>query len=128
VRRIVRDRVAASIEREKARLEEYVAQRLQYLDGFPYALNDPVISIREVRSLKLKPLARADYPPLDIEVILFGSLAAGVRNNPKDLGPSVFGIDVQLNARGTVRGDGTYSIAPQSATLKAWWRGMEPGC
>jgi hypothetical protein len=39
-------------------------------------------------------------------------------------GPGVLDADIQLTAQGTVRGDGTYQIALQSAVLKAWWPGM----
>ena len=128
MRRIVRARVAASLEQAKPQLEESIAQRLQYLDGFPLVLNNPVISIRDLHRLRIMPLVKADYPPVDIDAIVSARWPRSVRNVPCDPGPLVFDIDVQLKAIGTVRSDGTYNIAPQSAKLKAWWREMGPRC
>ena len=126
MRRVVRDRVAASLETAKPYLEEWIATRLEYPAGFPYLLARPAISIREMRRLRITPAMAADYPPVDIEAILGASLAAHARNLPDDSGQRRLDVDLQLLAKGAVRGDGSYQIAPHSATVKAWWRGREP--
>jgi hypothetical protein len=110
----------------KAQLEEWIAAHLAYPDGFPYALAEPVISIRERRRLRITPAMKTDYPPVDIEALFGASLRAQVRTPPGDTCPRRFDIDLLLLAKGTVRGDGSYEIAPQSATLGAWWQGREP--
>ncbi len=126
MRRVVRDRVSASIELARRSLEAWIAECLEYPAGFPYVLNGPVVSIREMRSLQIRPAGRADYPPVDIEATMRGSLAAYVRNLPGQAAPRRLDVDVQLLAKGAVRGDGSYDIAPHSATLKAWWQGIDP--
>lgn len=118
--------MSASIELAKQSLEEWIAECLEYPAGFPYVLNGPVVSIREMRSLRITPAARADYPPVDVDATMRGLLAAYVRNLPGETGPRRLDVDLRLLAKGTVRGDGSYDIAPHSATLKAWWQGIEP--
>lgn len=118
--------MAASLEMVKANLEEWIATCLEYPTGFPYLLTEPVISIREMRRLRITPAMKADHPPVDIEATLGASLAARARNLPGDAGPLRLDVDFQLLAKGTVRGDGSYDIVPQSATVKAWWQGREP--
>jgi hypothetical protein len=126
MRRVVRDRVAASLEMVKAYLEEWIATRLEYPAGFPYLLTEPVISIREMRRFRITPARKADHPPVDIDATLGASLAARAGNLPGEPGPLRLDVDVELRAKGTVRGDGSYDIVPQSATVKAWWQGREP--
>lgn len=115
--------MAASFEMATQRLEKWIAARLEYPAGFPYVLTEPVISIREVRRFRITPAVDADYPPVDIEAILWGSLAAHARNLPDDAGLRRLDVDLELLAKGTVRGDGGYDIAPQSAAVKSWWQG-----
>jgi hypothetical protein len=126
MRRIVRERVSASMELAKRSLEAWIAERLEYPVGFPYALSGPVVSIREMRTLRITPAMRADYPPVEIEATMRASLVADVRNVPGLAGPRRLDVDCQLLAKGTVRGDGRYDIAPHSARLTAWWQGIEP--
>ena len=126
MRRDVRDRVAASLEHAKLSLEEYVSERLCYPEGFPYTFSWPVVSIREVRELKIAPLMKADHPPVRIDALIKASIASRVSHVRDGYGPGVLDVDVQITAQGTVQGDGTYNIAPQAAVLKAWWRGMAP--
>jgi hypothetical protein len=126
MRRVVRDRVAASLEMAKSHLEEWIAERLEYPAGFPYLFTESVISIREMRRLRIRPAIEADYPPVEIVATMRGSLAAHVGNLPSDAGPRRLDVDLRLLAKGTVRGDGRYDIAPQSAAVTAWWRGTEP--
>ena len=118
--------MADSLESVKADLEEWIATHLEYPAGFPYVLAEPAVSIREVRHLRITPAMNAEYPPIDIEAILEASLTAHARNLPGDPGPRRLDVDFLLLAKGTVRGDGSYQIAPQSATVKAWWQGREP--
>src|ERR1700736_1237741 len=108
MRRVVRDRVAASLEMAKANLEEWIATCLEYPTGFPYLLTEPVISIRERRRLRITPAMKADHPPVDIEATLGAFLAARARNLPGDSRPLRLDVDFQLLAKGTVRGDGSY--------------------
>jgi len=126
VRRNVRHRVALSLEHAKPLLEEYMSERLRYPEGFPYRFSWPVLSIREVRELKIAPFAKADHPPVRIEALIKASLASRVSQVRDGYGPGVLDVDVQLTARGAARADGTYDIVPQAAVLKAWWRGMAP--
>lgn len=126
MRRVVRDRVAASLEAAKPYLEEWIAPRLEYPAGFPYLLTGSVLSIREMPRFRITPATKADYPPVEIEATMRGSLAAYVRDLPGDPGPRRFDVDLQVLAKGTVGGDGRYDIAPLSATVKAWWQGTEP--
>lgn len=118
--------MSASIELAKRSLEAWIAECLEYPAGFPYVLNGPVVSIREMRNLRITPAAQADYPTVDIDATMRGSLAADVRNPPGEAGPHRLDVDFRLLATGTVRGDGSYAIAPHAATLKAWWQGIEP--
>lgn len=118
--------MSASIELAKGSLEAWISACLEYPAPFPYVLNGPVVSIREMRTLRITPTMRAQYPPVDIEATMRGSLVANVRTLPGQAGPRRLDVDVQLLAKGTVRGDGSYDVAPRSATLKAWWQGIEP--
>lgn len=124
MRRIIRHRVAASIEQGKPQLNDYIARSLQFPEAFPYLIHDPVASIREVRKLQITPRFEANYPPVEVLVTVWVSLAARTRQRDGGIGPRVFDVDVELAARGQVRGDGTYRIVPQSATVKAWWSGL----
>lgn len=120
MRRIVQDYVAASIYRVKPQLEQYIAQRLKYPEPFPFVFTEPVASILEIRHVKITPRFRADYPPLDIIITMHISMTAKTRKHDVELGTRSFGIDVELDALGSVQGDG-YEIAPQHARLIAWW-------
>ena len=56
MRRLVRDRVAAALGRTRPALEEYIAEHLQYPEGFPYNFAPAAVLIREVRMLKVAAL------------------------------------------------------------------------
>lgn len=47
MRRIVRDYVAASIDRVRPQLEEYLARHLEYRESFPLVFDNPVASIQK---------------------------------------------------------------------------------
>ncbi|HET9001976.1 MAG TPA: hypothetical protein VFP86_20220 [bacterium] len=55
MRRFVRDRVAAALERAKPALEDYISRHLEYPLGFPYKLAPAAVLIREFRQLKVVP-------------------------------------------------------------------------
>ena len=63
MRRFVRDRTATALEREKAALEEYIAEHLKYPEAFPYHFAHAAVSIFEFPKVKVAALAKADYPP-----------------------------------------------------------------
>lgn len=46
VRRVVRDYVAAAIDRDRPELEGYIARHLRYPEPFPLVLSDPVAAIQ----------------------------------------------------------------------------------
>ena len=74
-RLLVRDRVAAAVERARPTLEEYISRHLEYPLGFPYKLAPAAVVIREVRQFKVVPLAKAGLPPVQVEVLLKAWLA-----------------------------------------------------
>ncbi len=76
MRRFVRDRVLAAVERAKPRLDELIAEYLQYPEGFSFRFRRPVVMIREVREFKVVPLAKADLPPVKVDALLKGWLFA----------------------------------------------------
>ena len=118
--------MSASIELATRSLEAWIAECLEYPAAFPYVLNGPVVSIREMRNLRITPAMWAEYPPVDIEATMRGRLVAYIRNLPGQAGPRRLDVDFQLLARGTVRGDGSYDVAPHSARVQAWWQGIDP--
>ena len=124
MRRIVRDRAAVAVERAAARLEAYVSRHLEYPLGFPYKFAPAAVSIREFRSIKVIPLAKANLPRVRVEVMLKAWLANRAVRIRGDWDPGILDADVQLTAHGIVAPDGTYSVEPRSAALKAWWRDM----
>ena len=80
------------------------------------------MSIREFRKVKVVALAKADYPPIQVEALLKAWLSNRAVQIRGDWDPGILDIDVQLTAHGTVAPDGTYNVAPRSAVLAAWWR------
>jgi len=63
MRRIVRDYIAAAIDRVRPQLERFMAGHLEVREPFPLVFDDAVASISEVRSIKITPRFPADYPP-----------------------------------------------------------------
>lgn len=124
MRRFVRDRIAHALERARPTLEEYISRHLEYPLGFPFKLAPAAVSIREFRQLKLLPLAKADLPSVQVEVLLRAWLANRTARIRGDWDPGVLDADVQLTGRGTVKPDGTYDVELRSAALKGWWRDM----
>lgn len=99
---------------------------LSYPEGFPYTFSRPVVMMHEVRKLRIIPLAKADHPPVQVDALIKAWLTARVTEIRDGWGPGILDADIQLTAQATVRGDGTYHIAPQAALLKAWWRDIGP--
>ena len=62
MRRIVPSCIAEALERARPALEEYIVERLQYPEVFPYHLAPAALSILEYRKVKVAALAKADYP------------------------------------------------------------------
>jgi hypothetical protein len=122
MRRFVKGRVDAALELARPSLEDYVSRHLEYPLGFPHKFAAPAVLLREFQQLKVAPLAKADLPPVRVEVLLKAWLANRAVRIRGDWDPGVLYADVQLTARGTVNADGTYSVEPRSAALKAWWR------
>jgi hypothetical protein len=124
MRRFVRDRIAAALDRARPTLEEYVSERLSYPEGFPHVFPRPVVAIREVRKFKIAPLAKADLPPVKIDTLVKAWLTARESPVRDRWGPGVLDVDIELLGHGTAAPDGTYNVEPRSAVLKAWWRDM----
>jgi hypothetical protein len=122
MRRFVKDRVAAALERTRPSFEDYVSRYLEYPLGFPYKFAPAALSIREFRKIKLAPLAKADLPPVQVEVLLKAWLANRSVRIRGDWDPGVLDANVLLATHGTVAPDGHYNVEPRSATLKAWSR------
>ncbi len=105
-------------------LEGYIGRHLEYPLGFPYKFAPAAVSIRDFRQIKVTPLARADLPPVWVEVLLKVWFANRAVQIGGEWDPGVLDIDVELTAHGAVAPGGTYNVEPRSATLKAWWRDM----
>jgi hypothetical protein len=75
MRGFVRDRIADALERARPTLEEYISRHLEYPLGFPFKLAPAAVSIREFRQLRVLALARADLPPVQVEIVLRAWLA-----------------------------------------------------
>ena len=105
-------------------LERYIAEHLRYGAAFRFTLTDTSASIREIRSVKITPRFRIDFPPVDVTILMSVSLSATMRRDEVEMGRQTFTIDVKLQALGTVQGD-RYEVAPEQAELTAWW-GFRP--
>ena len=68
------------------------------------------------------PRYRADFPEVDVAVVMRVSVKARTRRDRAGQGIRPFLIDVALGAIGTVRGAG-YDVVPQRARLTSWWGG-----
>jgi hypothetical protein len=55
MRRFVKDRVAAALERTRPSFEDYVSRYLEYPLGFPYKFAPAAVLVREFRLLKVAP-------------------------------------------------------------------------
>jgi DNA-binding transcriptional LysR family regulator len=120
VRRIVHDYVLAALDRQKPQLEHHIADRLVYPESSHRVLTDPAASIREIRRLKIAPRFRADYPPVDVTVVMRVAMTAHTRDRGADIGIRTTAVDVELRAVGTAQGMG-YNLEPQTARLVACW-------
>jgi hypothetical protein len=118
VRRIVRDYVAAALDRLKPQLERYIAAHLECPEGLVFT--DPVVSIQEVRGVKIVPRFRADFPPLDVTIAMRVSITARTQHRGIDKGVRTTPVDVLLQVLATVQGDG-YGLGPRRAKVAAWW-------
>lgn len=79
MRRIIRNYVSAALERQRADLECFIAERLECSDAFPLDLARPKACICETQHLKIMPQARTDYPPVLVTVSLCVLIAATTR-------------------------------------------------
>ncbi|HEV2356233.1 MAG TPA: hypothetical protein VGZ23_01255 [bacterium] len=120
MRRIVCDFIAAAIDRTRPELEQFIAGHLECPEAVPLIFTDPKASIREIREVKVEPRFPADYPSVDVVAAMSVSLTARTRQRGLNLGIRTFLIDVQVDAIGTVRGDG-YDVVRRRARLVAWW-------
>lgn len=120
VRLIVRDYIAAALNRQKPKLERYVAEHLRCPEAYALVFTEPTVTIREVRRLKIAPRFRADYPPVDVTVTMRVSITARTRRRGINVGMQTLALDVELDALGTAQGGG-YDLEPRSARLRAWW-------
>lgn len=119
MRRIVRDYVAAAVDRARPELERHIARHLVCSEPFPFTLAERLASIHETRRLKITPRFRADFPPVDVVAVVRVSVTAGMRQRGADVGTRTFALDVALHALGTPRPVGTTS--PRKPRLTAWW-------
>ena len=108
-RRVIRSN---ALGRAKPELDEYITEHLKYPEAFPYRLALAAVLIREIRTLKVAPLAKADYPPVQIQVRLKAWLSNRAVKIRGDWDPGILDVDVQLTAHGTVAPDGSYNVAP----------------
>ena len=122
MRRIVSDFIAATLDRARPQLEQFIAGHLECPESVPLIFADRLASIREIRDVKIKPRFLADYPPVHVAVAMRVSLTAMTRRRGVDLGTRTFAVDVEVDALGTVAGHG-YDVVPQRARLTAWWGG-----
>jgi hypothetical protein len=122
MRRIVRDYIAAALDRTRPELEQFIAAHLQCPEAVPLVFSDPATSIREIRSMRIMPRLRADFPEVDVLAEMQVSLIARTQRRGVDLGTRTFLLNVVLDAVGTVQADG-YDLVPQHARLTAWWGG-----
>lgn len=120
MRRIVRDYIAAALDRAKPELERYIAERLEIPEPVPLIFVDPTVSIQEIRHLKIAPRFGGDFPPVDVAVGMRVAITARTRRRGEDLGAQTFTLDVQVNALGTAQGH-EYDVKPQGAWLISWW-------
>lgn len=79
-----------------------------------------MVSIREVRSLKIVPRFRSDFPEVDIIVAIAASITAPTLQRGVDLGTRTTAVDVEVEAIGSVVGLG-YDLLPHRARPTAWW-------
>jgi hypothetical protein len=119
VRRFAWDYVAAAIDRARPRFEEFIARHLECPEAVPLVFTEPLASICEIRSLKIAPRFRADFPEVDVAVAMQVVITARTRRRGVDLGGRTFLLDVALDAVGTTQGLG-YDVVPQRARLTAW--------
>jgi DNA-binding transcriptional LysR family regulator len=95
VRRVVYDYVLATLDRLKLQLERYVAEHLVYPESSHRVLTDPAASIREIRRLKIAPRFPADYPPVDVTVVMRVVMTAHTRDRGADIGIRTTAVDVE---------------------------------
>ena len=122
MRRVVRDYVAAAIDRARPHLERFIAGYLECPESVPLIFADRLASIREIRVVKITPRYRADFPEVDVAIAMQVSVVARTRRDYAGQGIRPFLLDVALDAIGTVRGLG-YDVVPQRARVVAWWGG-----
>jgi hypothetical protein len=118
VRRVVRDYVAAALDRLKPQLGRYIATHLECPETL--AFTDPVVSVQEVRSLKIVPRLRADFPPLDVVITMRVSVTARTQHRGIDKGIRTTAVDLLLKVLATAQAEG-YRLEPQRSRLTAWW-------
>jgi hypothetical protein len=137
MRRILWDYVFAALERQRTDLECFIAERLECSDAFPLDLAKPTACTCETQRLKIRPQARADYPPVLVTVSLRVLITAtttrretarGVRTAAVPealLGRRTLSADVEVCATGLAVGSG-YEVTLRRARLIAWWGCSEP--
>jgi hypothetical protein len=122
LRRVVRDYIAAAIDRARPRFEQFIAGHLECPESVPLILADRLATIREIRGVKITPRYRADFPEVNVAVPMQVSVMVRTRRDYAGQGTRPFLLDVTLDAVGTVAGHG-YNVVPQRARLVAWWGG-----
>jgi hypothetical protein len=95
MRRIVRDYIAAAINRAKPQLEQFVAVHLECPEAIPLIFGDRLASIREVRVVKITPRYRADFPEVDVKALF-------LRENLFGLPPPADGSESRFHFRDQV--------------------------
>jgi hypothetical protein len=115
VRRLVHDRIAASLGRARPALEEFISRHLEYPLGFPYKFAPAAVLIRKFRKNKVVPMVKADLPTVEIEVTLKDWFANCAVQIGGEWDPGVVNVDIELTAQGTVAPDGTYQLTPKSS-------------
>ncbi|HLW48921.1 MAG TPA: hypothetical protein VKW09_14305 [bacterium] len=112
--------VVAALVRERRDIEQYISKSLEISEAVPLVFSEPTVAIEEVRSVRVAPRFRGDYPAVEVAVELRVRITAATRRGDQHLGLRTTAADVQLTALGTVDGLG-YHLQPQRARLTAWW-------
>ncbi len=120
MRRVVRDYIAAAIDREKSKIEQFIGGHLECPESIPLIFADRLASIREIRGVKITPRYRADFPEVDVAVAIQVSMMARTQRDLVGQMIRPFLIDVALDVVGTVAGHG-YDLVPDRARLVVWW-------
>jgi hypothetical protein len=121
MRKVVQERVRAALQTLRPALETWVAQHLEYLAAFPFAITHPIVLFKGIRSRRIQAVAKGDFPPVEIRTILQIQITGDmVRKETNQNTRLTLEMDIELLATGNVCSDGSYDITPKAAKMKSW--------